>query len=136
MKKVATLIFLLIVISLSLILSSCEQDSVDSVTGGIIDAGANALGPFFQKTEDSGSDENPTTQSSNPIPEGSVDSNPLIPNPTPDTTDSSVPTVGSTVDSVDTSTSSTTDNSNITYGSLDTNVSSSVGSIDTDLSSY
>ena len=64
MKKIflVALSALLLISALSMMF--CDQDSVDSMVSGIVDAGAQAIGPFFDKAESSTESSQPTDDSS------------------------------------------------------------------------
>lgn len=52
MKNLFVFLFIFVVLLSSVILISCDQQVIDDTVNGFVDAGANALGPFFEQVDD------------------------------------------------------------------------------------
>lgn len=66
MKNLFVFLFIFVVLLSSVLLIGCDQQAIDDTVNGFVDAGAEALGPFFEQIDTSASsgglDSNPDIQ--------------------------------------------------------------------------
>ena len=66
MKKFILGLLAILVLLSSLVLVSCDQQAIDDAVNGLVDTGAQALGPFFEQID------------STDVSSGNLDTNPDI----------------------------------------------------------